>query len=266
MSDNITSFDVYFLDSSCSFTIIGNSSVVYDVHDIPPRTIEGLTGSRILDKGCTLRVCVPNAFGNAHEMVLNNAGYCALFLPDEDSESSGLITPPQHWLDGHLTILPVVQRNNVFLLTPMDFDTLHQRSETPKFAFPAVSKLSHLMYEEVLHSRFHCPLELLASMAGKVRCMPCPVRVARATKVNCAHCNEANAVRQDYPTASDSRLTAETELWQWDMLENGRELCHHQRQPLRYHLPGQTYAFLDGFLARFQDRSNDSWLDVQRAR
>eukprot|EP00961_Rhodomonas_salina_P104704 1409476-Rhodomonas_salina.1 len=30
---------------------------------------------------------------------LNNAGYCTLFLPDEDS--SGLITPPQHWLDGH---------------------------------------------------------------------------------------------------------------------------------------------------------------------
>eukprot|EP00961_Rhodomonas_salina_P152302 2049925-Rhodomonas_salina.1 len=55
MSDNIASFNVYFLDSSCSFTIIGNSSVVYDVHDIPPRMIEGLTGSRILDKGCTLR-------------------------------------------------------------------------------------------------------------------------------------------------------------------------------------------------------------------
>ena len=149
--------------------------MVYDVHDIPPWTIEGLTGSRILDKGCTLRVCVPDAFGNAHEMVvtdclydplamvnlvlvkqLNNAGYCAMFLPDEDS--SGLITPPQHWLDGHPTILPVVQRNNVFLLTPMDFDTLHQRTETPKFAFPAASKLSHLMYEEVLHSRFHLSL------------------------------------------------------------------------------------------------------------
>eukprot|EP00961_Rhodomonas_salina_P086335 1160450-Rhodomonas_salina.1 len=75
----------------------------------------------------------------------------------------------------------------------MDFDTQHQRTETPKFAFPAASKLSHLMYEEVLHCRFHCPLELLARMAGKVRCMPLPVRVARSTKVNCTHCNEANA-------------------------------------------------------------------------
>eukprot|EP00961_Rhodomonas_salina_P235154 3178547-Rhodomonas_salina.1 len=90
----------------------------------------------------------------------------------------------------------------------MDFDTQHQRTETPKFAFPAASKLSHLMYEEVLHSSFHCPLELLACMTGKVRGMPRPVRVARSTKVNCAHCDEANAVRQDYPAASDSRLTA----------------------------------------------------------
>eukprot|EP00961_Rhodomonas_salina_P065995 886799-Rhodomonas_salina.1 len=122
---------------------------------------------------------------------LNNTGYCALFLLDEDS--SGLITPHQHWLDGHPTILPVVQCNNVFLLTPMDFDTPHQRTETPKFAFPAASKLSHLMYEEVLHSRFHRPLELLASMTGKVSGMPHPVRVARSTKVNCAHCYEANA-------------------------------------------------------------------------
>eukprot|EP00961_Rhodomonas_salina_P190240 2566709-Rhodomonas_salina.1 len=103
----------------------------------------------------------------------------------------------------------------------MDFDTQHQRSETPKFAFPAVSKISHLMYEEVLHSSFHCPLELLARMAAKVCGMPCPVRVACATKVNCSHCYEANTVLQDYPTASDSRLTAETELWQWDMLDMG---------------------------------------------
>eukprot|EP00961_Rhodomonas_salina_P084035 1129684-Rhodomonas_salina.1 len=71
----------------------------------------------------------------------------------------------------------------------MDFDTLHQRSETPKFAFPAVSKLSHLMYEEVLHCSFHCPLELLARMAGKVRGMPRLVRVARATKVISLLCN-----------------------------------------------------------------------------
>eukprot|EP00961_Rhodomonas_salina_P211422 2854713-Rhodomonas_salina.1 len=80
MSDNIASFDVYFLDSGCSFTIIGNSSVVYDVHDIPPRTIEGLTGSRILDKGCTLRVCVPDAFGNVHEMVLTDCLYDPLAM------------------------------------------------------------------------------------------------------------------------------------------------------------------------------------------
>eukprot|EP00961_Rhodomonas_salina_P157749 2123537-Rhodomonas_salina.1 len=59
-------------------------------------------------------------------------------------------------------------------------------------------------------------------MAGKVRGMPRPVRIACATKVNCTHCYEANAVRQDYPTASDLPLTAETELWQWDMLDMGK--------------------------------------------
>eukprot|EP00961_Rhodomonas_salina_P046583 625123-Rhodomonas_salina.1 len=69
----------------------------------------------------------------------------------------------------------------------MDCDVPTQRHETPKYAFPATTKLSHTLYEEVLHRRFHCPLELLARMNGKVRGLPCPIRVARATKIQCAH-------------------------------------------------------------------------------
>eukprot|EP00961_Rhodomonas_salina_P112920 1519131-Rhodomonas_salina.1 len=69
----------------------------------------------------------------------------------------------------------------------MDCDVPTQHHETPKYVFPATTKLSHTLYEEVLHSRFHRPLELLARMNGKVRGLPRPIRVAFATKIQCAH-------------------------------------------------------------------------------
>eukprot|EP00961_Rhodomonas_salina_P012527 168611-Rhodomonas_salina.1 len=37
MGDTISSDYVYFLDSGCSFTILKPSTLVYDIHDIPPR-------------------------------------------------------------------------------------------------------------------------------------------------------------------------------------------------------------------------------------
>eukprot|EP00961_Rhodomonas_salina_P140082 1885223-Rhodomonas_salina.1 len=37
--------NVYFLDSGASFSIIRNCKVLYNIHSIPPVTIEGLTGA-----------------------------------------------------------------------------------------------------------------------------------------------------------------------------------------------------------------------------
>eukprot|EP00961_Rhodomonas_salina_P205976 2780109-Rhodomonas_salina.1 len=61
-SEQVAALDIYFLDSACSFTISGNASVMIDLHDIPPRSIEGLTGARILSQAGTLCICVPDTF------------------------------------------------------------------------------------------------------------------------------------------------------------------------------------------------------------
>eukprot|EP00961_Rhodomonas_salina_P092393 1243094-Rhodomonas_salina.1 len=68
MGDTISSDYVYFLDSGCSFTILKPSTVVYDIHNIPPRVIEGLTGTRTLTQAATMRLCVPYFNGNPHEI------------------------------------------------------------------------------------------------------------------------------------------------------------------------------------------------------
>eukprot|EP00961_Rhodomonas_salina_P220796 2985303-Rhodomonas_salina.1 len=44
MTCNLAHEDVFFLDSSASYTIIGNKSVLSDIRFIDPVTIEGLTG------------------------------------------------------------------------------------------------------------------------------------------------------------------------------------------------------------------------------
>eukprot|EP00961_Rhodomonas_salina_P040753 547563-Rhodomonas_salina.1 len=138
--DCIAPEDAYFLDSACSYSILmGTNPNIIDIHDIQPRTIEGLTGTQTLTKAGTLFADFPDTLGNPHAMQvpeclvddlatqnlvavkqLNNAGYAVLFLPHE--ATSGLITPPRFWHDCEPVCLPVIQRNNVFLLTPMECD------------------------------------------------------------------------------------------------------------------------------------------------
>eukprot|EP00961_Rhodomonas_salina_P074402 999398-Rhodomonas_salina.2 len=222
MGDTVSSMDVYFLDSACSYTISGNASVLFDIHDIPPRPIKGLTGTRILKQAGTLRICVPDVLGDAHSIEqLNLAGYGAVFLPDE--HLSGLIALQSLWVDNEPVCIPVIQQNNVFLLTLMECDAPTQERPTDKFAFPAVSKLLHHTLEEMLHYSTHAPLERLSRLNSKVKGLPRTLLTSRATKVQCCFCDEANAVRQDYPAASDTVHTADNELWQWDMLDMGTE-------------------------------------------
>eukprot|EP00961_Rhodomonas_salina_P079081 1063252-Rhodomonas_salina.1 len=97
----------------------------------------------------------------------------------------------------------------------MEADCPVQQHSNNKFAFPAASKLLHHLLEEILHHWYnHAPIEKLAHLnCGKVTGLPHPVRVARATKVKCWACDEANATRQDYPPASNTVYTADNELW-----------------------------------------------------
>eukprot|EP00961_Rhodomonas_salina_P008596 116920-Rhodomonas_salina.1 len=100
-----------------------------DIHDIEPSTIQGLTGSLVLNQAGTLCVCVPDSYGNAHVLnipdclfdqlacvnlisvkQLNSVGYAVLFLPDE--HASGVVTPESEWINCEPTCLPVVQQNN----------------------------------------------------------------------------------------------------------------------------------------------------------
>eukprot|EP00961_Rhodomonas_salina_P191992 2590807-Rhodomonas_salina.1 len=156
MSDTLGAKDIYFLDSGCSYTIVMNTSVVYDIHEIPPRVIEGLTCSRTFIQAGTMRLTVPDMDGNAVKQ-LNDAGYAILFHPNADL--SRLLVPDNLWPGSDPVSLPIVQCNNVFLLTPMEADCPVQQHSNNKFAFPAASKLSHHLLEEILHHLYnHAPI------------------------------------------------------------------------------------------------------------
>eukprot|EP00961_Rhodomonas_salina_P094495 1271614-Rhodomonas_salina.1 len=74
------------------------------------------------------------------------------------------------WNDGVPLCLPIVQRNNVFLLTPMEADTSEADTPTAKFAFPAASKYAKHLLEELLHRRYiHAPTDIMCHMNGKVK-------------------------------------------------------------------------------------------------
>eukprot|EP00961_Rhodomonas_salina_P191994 2590808-Rhodomonas_salina.1 len=182
MSDTVGAKDVYFLDSGCSYTIVMNSLVVYYIHEISPRVIEGLTSSRTFIQAGTMLLTVPDMDGNGHTIEikeclidplasvnlvavkqLNDAGYAVLF--HQKADFSGLLVPDNLWPCSDPVSLPIVQRNNVFLLTPMEADCQVQQHCNNKFAFLAASKLLHHLLEEILHHRYnHAPIKKLAHL------------------------------------------------------------------------------------------------------
>ena len=72
---NLSANDAYFLYSGCSFSIMSNSSVISDLHDIEPVTIESLTGKRVITKGCTLWISVPDLSASETSIVIKNVLY-----------------------------------------------------------------------------------------------------------------------------------------------------------------------------------------------
>eukprot|EP00961_Rhodomonas_salina_P114047 1534301-Rhodomonas_salina.1 len=230
---------VYFLDSGCSYTILSNASVFRDLHEIPPVTIEGLTGTRVLTQGGTLTLTVPDFNGNAHEIEIenalydplatvslisvkqmNNAGYGFALMPNESA--SAIITPPSTWPSTLPVYLPIIQQNNVFMLSEIDTEVAPELGNSSAYN---ASRFSHHTLEEILHRRYnHAPTERIAKMNGKVRGLPRPIRNTRTThKSFCSSCDEANATRQNFSDSSDTVYTKDADLWQWDMFEMGEE-------------------------------------------
>eukprot|EP00961_Rhodomonas_salina_P020700 278357-Rhodomonas_salina.1 len=119
------------------------------------------------------------------------------------------------------TLLPFVQHNNVFLITPMESDCQTHNTTTPRFAFPAASSYSNHNLEEVLHMCFNHPSdEKLVRLDGKVKGLPHSLKHTRLTRGCCAHCDEANAMRQNHPSALDTfKDPMQSEVWHWDMLD-----------------------------------------------
>jgi transposase InsO family protein len=237
MDGTVASKDVYFLDSGCSYTILSNASVITDLHDIEPHHIEGLAGSRIIKQGGTMRLPVTDFQGDEFVMVienvlydpkatvnlisakqLNRAGYGVMLMPDESSTC--ILTPKQSWIQqSQPRFLPLLQRNNVFLLTAVDAFT-SPPADTTSSAYNA-TRFRHMLLEEALHLRFHVPIDKLLHMNGKVKGLPRPVRKTRATTVRCPCCDEANAKRQNSKPASETTYSRERDLWQWDMFDLG---------------------------------------------
>ena len=230
--------NAHFLDSGCSFSIISNSSIISDLHAIEPVTIEGLTGTRIIAQGGTLRMSVPDFNSVEHVITIkdvlydplssvnlisvkqmNNNGYGFILMPDEGA--SMIVTPKSSWPSGDPQYLPIVQQNNVFLLTTID-------SEFPSDELKAynATRFEHSTLEEILHRRFnHAPTERLTKLNGRVLGLPRYVWHTRCTHVKCALCAEANAIQQAFEDASDTKYTRDNDLWSWDMLDMGEQYC-----------------------------------------
>eukprot|EP00961_Rhodomonas_salina_P262948 3553507-Rhodomonas_salina.1 len=137
LSSSVASRDVYFLDSGCSYTIISNASVIHYLHEIPPVTIEGLKGTRVLTQGGMLTLTVPDFNGIPHVIVIPNVlyspqatvnllsvkqmnctGYGFVLMPNEDA--SAIIVPMSSWKSQIPHYLPLIQQNNVFMLEEID--------------------------------------------------------------------------------------------------------------------------------------------------
>eukprot|EP00961_Rhodomonas_salina_P118325 1592458-Rhodomonas_salina.1 len=267
MSPSTDPADVYFLDSACSFGIAMNSTAMHEVHDIEQHVIEGLTGSRTLKQAGTMVLTVPDFSGHCHTLKvpdtlidplvmvnlvlvkqLNNLGYAVLFLPEADNSS--IVTPMWFWTDSAPLCLLIVQRNNVFLLTPMDCDTSETNTPTTKFAFPAASKYAKHLLEELLHRSFiHAPTETMCHMNGKVKGLPRALHNTRVTHTShCSGCAEANSIHQNYPDAATTVHTADSDLWQWDMLNMGAEYATIQGNCYATLILVKCTWFLMGFL------------------
>eukprot|EP00961_Rhodomonas_salina_P168310 2268785-Rhodomonas_salina.2 len=216
----VSSQHVYFLDSCCSYTLLSNASVFRDLHEIPPVTIEGLTGTRVLRQGGTMTLTVPDFNGNAHEIEIenvlydplatvnlisvkqmNNAGYGFALMPNESV--SAIITPPSTWPSTLPVYLPIIQQNNVFMLSEIDTEVAPEVGNSSAYN---ASRFSHHTLEEILHRRYnHAPTECIAKMNGKVRGLPRPIRNTRTMhKSFCSWCYEANATRQNFSDSSDT--------------------------------------------------------------
>eukprot|EP00961_Rhodomonas_salina_P287356 3882737-Rhodomonas_salina.1 len=73
---------------------------------------------------------------------------------------------------------------------------------------------AHHLLEEILHHSFnHSANKQIVHMNGKVRGLPRKICAVQCTKIRCAASAEANATRADYPAASTTVHTVETELW-----------------------------------------------------
>eukprot|EP00961_Rhodomonas_salina_P154452 2080525-Rhodomonas_salina.1 len=258
MSPSTNLLDVYFLDSACSFSIASNTTVMVNVHNIEPRVIEGLTGSRTFKQAGTM---VPNTLLDPLATVnliaakqLNNLGYTVLFLPEADNSS--IVAPMRFWNDGVPLCLLIVQRNNVFLLTPMEADTSKTDAPTAKFAFPAVSKYAKHLLEELLHQLYiHAPTDIMCHMNRKVKGLPraiCNTRVTHAS--HCSGCAEANSVHQNYPDASTTVHSTDSDLWQWDMLDMGADYETLQGNSYATLFVVKQTRFLMAFLHSSKDR------------
>eukprot|EP00961_Rhodomonas_salina_P128036 1725786-Rhodomonas_salina.3 len=187
---------VFFLDSGCSFTIVSNSSVIRDLHDIPPITIEGLTGTRVITQGGTMVLTIPDFQGNPHEVVLHNvlsdplstvnlisvmqmniAGYGFILMPNETA--SAIIAPASTWKTDSPQYLPIIQQNNVFIMAEIDSEIAPDSGSASAYN---ASRFSHHTLEEILHRGYnHAPTERLSKMNGKVKGLPRPICNTLAT-------------------------------------------------------------------------------------
>ena len=228
MNSSILHQDVYFMDSGASFTIVCNCSSLKNIHDIPPRMIQGLTGTCTITKAGTLELVFPDSNGNAftltlHEALfdlsgdvnlitakeLTNAGFGVLLM--NHAEMCGVFAPGSISPSGIALQLPLHQTNNVFYFTPIDVDT-SPNCETEYHAHFA-SKFDHSTLEEILHRRFnHAPTATAAMLNGKVVGLPSNIRLTLATKVDCPLCAKANAIRQPFPKQSKTVCTKEDDL------------------------------------------------------
>ena len=153
-----SSTDLYFVDSGCSYSIINSTESLSNIHDIPPVSIEGYAGARVITKSATLTLSVPDFDGNNYPLIvhnvlydplatvnlisakqLTNEGFGLILLPGDGAKALALPAGHSHSSPGLL----LLEDRNVFYL-------MHSTHDTPA---PAVAYKSfyNISIEELMH-------------------------------------------------------------------------------------------------------------------
>lgn len=242
---NSTTLDSYLIDSGCTTSIIADGRLLSNFRRVAPVVIRGLTGDKTYNWTATLTLPVRTIRCDTHLLRIENVywdetGSYNLVASDQlnklgfkvvlDEHDSALQQKDAFRMAGsdQPVSLPVAKIGSLYLL-PVDWagaptpPTPWQRELDFDVEFSFLANCN-MTLEELVHLRMaHTPIARCAQMSRKVKGLPRSLNFHRALRFPCGCCQEAKAIRQPFPPASNTMSRREDDLMCWDMFDMGEK-------------------------------------------